>query len=114
MAFFEERGGVRHYFQSRREGTKVVKYSLGLGVVGEAAAGLVLEARRRRADRAGVLAAERARLATPDAALAALEAACDLMVEAELTAEGYHRHDYHRWRKRRVRQLDKGSREAGE
>jgi hypothetical protein len=114
MAFFEERGGVRHYFQSRRRGPKVVKYSLGRGVVGEAAAGLVLEAGRRRADRARVLAAEQAGLAAPDAALAALEAACDLMVEAELTAAGYHRHDHHRWRKRRVRHLDPGSREAGE
>ena len=59
------------------------------------------------------LEAERARLAAAGAALAALDAACNLVIEATLTAAGYHRHDYHHWRRRRVRAEADGRPGAG-
>ena len=104
---WESRGGSRYYYTSRRCGGKVAKFYHGKGAFGEAAAGMVAEARRKRADRAAALADERARLAPALRAMDSLDEACRLMVEATMVLGGYHRHDYH-WRRRRARVEDRG------
>ena len=102
MAWASRPGGTYYYRNQWVDGRAVTRY-LGRGPAAELAAGLDALARQRRRDEAEALRAERARLGPPEAALAALEAACKLMVEAGLTAAGYHRPNYGAWRRRRVR-----------
>jgi hypothetical protein len=99
---WELRKGRRVYYSAEKRDGRVVKVHIGRGAVGEVAAGLVAEARRRRADEAAALEAEKVRLAVPDRAMAALDEACGLAIEASLTAVGFHRFDY-KWRRRHVR-----------
>ena len=105
---WEKRGARRYYYSNRRVDGLVVRTYHGTGAVGELAAGLIEGARRARAEMAGALAAERARLGPPDLAMKDLDRACNLMTEAALTAAGYHRHDY-RWRRRRGPAQDRGA-----
>jgi hypothetical protein len=104
---WESRGRGRYYYISRREDGRVVKDYIGRGATGAIAAGLMAEARRKRADEAATLAAERARLAGPERAMAELNRACGLAIEATLTAEGFHRCCY-KWRRRHVRKSGPG------
>ncbi len=99
-----ERRGARSYFYrvERRDG-KLVKSYVGKGAVGEIAARLVANSRRRRVEQAATLAAERALLAVPDAASVAFDSACELMVAATLTAAGFPRSSHQPWRRRRER-----------
>lgn len=110
MAWASRPGGTYYYRNEWVDGRVVTRY-FGRGPAAELAAGLDALARQRRRDEAEALRAEQARLRPLEAALAALDAACDLMVEAELTAAGYHRPNYGAWRRRRVR--DDGAGPAG-
>jgi hypothetical protein len=96
-----------YYYSAAKRDGKVIKTYHGGGAVGGLAAGIFAASRQRRAQQAAALTAERARLEPADRAMAALDRACRLMVEAVLTADGYHKHDYH-WRRRRVRVEDRG------
>ena len=109
---WELRGGRRYYYSSTRRSGRSIKAYVGHGAAGALAAALVAEGIRRRADRALALVAERARLASPERALAALDRACRLAIEAELAAAGYHNYDY-RWRRRHVPAGDRGLAQAG-
>lgn len=77
-------------------------------LVGRLAADAFDRARQLRGERASALAAERARLAPIEAAMAALDEACRLMTRASLIAGGYHESCRH-WRRRH-----EGRAEAGE
>src|SRR5450432_3066636 len=98
---WESRKRGRFYYRAVKQGGKVEKTYIGAGAAGQAAAALVAEAKQRRADQAAALEAEKARLATPVRAMAELDRACSLAIEASLTAAGYHKFDY-KWRRRHV------------
>jgi hypothetical protein len=98
---WERRETGRFYYSARRIGGKVVKKYMGGGLVGEVAEGLAIASRQRRTERSVTIAAEKEALTKPERALANLDAACSLAIEACLTAAGYHRVDY-KWRRQRV------------
>ena len=95
-----------YYCRSVRVGGRVTREYVGKGVLGELAATLDAQARARRAAAAGALRAERQRGAAPAHALGALIAACRLVAEAALRAEGYHQHDRGSWRRRHERRIE--------
>ena len=99
---WETRRGRPYYYSSRRIDGRVVKRYLGTGDLGGLAAGLQAEARLRRIELVEALERERKRLEPADAAMAALDRACGLAIEASLVAAGYHKVNYE-WRRRRVR-----------
>jgi hypothetical protein len=94
-------GGYYLYKSTRRPDGRVRKLYLGNGPAARAIAELDAEARARRRAEAEALAAERAQLAPAEEATAALDRACQLALEATLTAAGYRRHNYGAWRRRR-------------
>ena len=99
---WERRPGGNYYYRSIRTGDgHVGKRYFGNGVAAEVAAGLDAEARARRRAEAEAARSLRERLATPDAAMAALDAACALALEAALVSAGFHRQNYSAWRRRR-------------
>jgi hypothetical protein len=108
---WEIRGQGRYFYESRRRRGVVEKIYLGKGALGELAAGLINESRRKRAEQAESLASEQARLATLVRAMARLDEAVRLMLQASLIASDYQRHDHH-WRRRRVRLEDRGVAQA--
>jgi hypothetical protein len=105
MAWERRAGGLYYYYSATRQGGRVVKTYHGHGVLGELAAGTLAMAKQRRAEQARALAVEKARLAPLVAAMATLDEACRLMVEATLIASGYHQKKS-TWRRRRVRRLE--------
>jgi hypothetical protein len=113
----------RYYTRSRRESGLIVREYVGRGILGEMAAQADAAQRRqmrRSAGRCGAAQADAAQriqkqeqrriwrkqrgdLETQDAALRALDAACEAVLAAVLTASGYHQHQRGEWRKRRER-----------
>jgi hypothetical protein len=95
-----ERGGL-YYTRSRKEGGRVVREYLGGGFLGELAARMDAERRRRRDEREAAQREERERL---DALVAPVEELCEaaeVIARAALVASGYHQHNRGEWRKRR-------------
>jgi hypothetical protein len=99
---WESRSGRRYYYRSVWLDGRVVKRYFGSGPAGELASQLDEEARRARREPLEAIRELRERLGPPDAALAALGAACDILLEATLLAEGFHRPNYGVWRRRHV------------
>src|SRR4051794_10893344 len=97
---WERRPSGRDYYRSHRRGDRVVKHYFGRGRVALVAADLDDRARRRRAAEAEDLRRLRAQLGPADAALKALEAACQQVYEATLLAAGFRRQNYSKWRRR--------------
>jgi hypothetical protein len=58
---WETRGRGCYFYSRRRRGATVDKVYHGKGFIGELAAGVIARSRRKRADRAQALAAEKAR-----------------------------------------------------
>ena len=95
-----ERGGL-YYTRSRRVNGQVVREYVGSGLLGQLAARLDAEERRKREEEQARRREERERL---DALIASVEELCeasDLLVKAVLLASGYHQHKRGEWRKRR-------------
>jgi hypothetical protein len=92
-------GPRRYYYSAQRRGNRVVKFYFGRGTAAALAAVVDARARRERADEAARLRRLRDDLRPADAALDALDDACDLAMEAALTAAGYVLHRRH-WRPR--------------
>jgi hypothetical protein len=97
---WETRKGGRYFYRAVKKDGRVIKTYIGRGLPAEIAAGHLTQARERRLDQEAAYQAERARLALPTQALADLDAACSLMVEATLTAAGFHKVDS-KWRRKR-------------
>ena len=95
---WELRPGGRYYYRSVRRAGRVRKVYLGRGAAAELAAQLAAEAKARRAAEAAAARAELALFGPLETAVADLDAACKLAVEATLMVAGYRRVDY-AWRR---------------
>src|SRR4051794_6602787 len=95
---WESRPGGRYYYKSVRRAGRVRKVYLGRGAAAELAEQFAAEAKARRAAEAAAAGAALARLGPPEAAMAELDAACKLAVEAALMVVGFRRVDY-AWRR---------------
>ncbi len=90
------RRGKAYYYQSRREGRRVVSDYIGAGLIGQYAAQLdYLDQAQRRTERA-----DRARFRDFDTQARQLDALVAEAIADVLTAAGYHQHK-RQWRKRR-------------
>jgi hypothetical protein len=98
---WERRHGGTYYYRPVRRAGRVEKEYFGNGVAARAAASLDAEAEQRRRSEAETVRAWRDRLAPLDGAVAALDGACRLMLEATLISAGYHRQNYSAWRRKR-------------
>jgi hypothetical protein len=88
---WEQRGKRKYFYRSRREDGRVVREYVGGGEDLEAAA------KRDEAERA-----QRAELKRIGVILDALRIVIDVLIEDQMIAAGYHRHDRGPWRKKRV------------
>lgn len=91
----ENRGGRKLYYRVRRRGGRLVKEYVASGEEAEKAARLDVEAAAAARD-------QRAELRRVGVILDAVRVAIEVLVEQEMVAAGYHRHDRGPWRKRRV------------
>jgi hypothetical protein len=95
-------GSAPYYYHAARtpEG-RVLKEYYGRGERAQAAAAAVARSQaRRNADRRAVQE-ERGRLAGPNGLMAELVGVTQLLLDATLLSNGYHRPNYGKWRKRR-------------
>jgi hypothetical protein len=88
-----------YYYRGTYEGGRVVKTYFGRGAAARVAARLDDQARRDRAEESARLRRIVVRLGPADAALADLDAACRLALEAALAVAGYDRRN-RKWRRR--------------
>jgi hypothetical protein len=88
---WEQRGKQKYLYRSRWENGRVVREYVGSGAEAEAAA------KRDEAERT-----ERAEIKRIGVILDALRIVIDVLIEDQMIAAGYHRHDRGRWRKKRV------------
>ena len=88
---WENRRRKKFFYRARRENGRIVKEYMGKGEVAEAAA------KRDEAERA-----QRAELKRIGVILDALRIVIDVLIEDQMIAAGYHRHDRGPWRKKRV------------
>lgn len=94
-----ERG--RYYTRSRKRNGRVVREYIGGGEVGRLVAKMDAMVRAERKAKADALRAEKARMDSLDAEIAAVSCVADFVARAVLTAAGYHQHHRGAWRKRR-------------
>jgi hypothetical protein len=110
LAYERRESGFRYYYTCTRRNGRNEKTYFGRGFAAEIAVELEAQKRERRRAEAEALKAEQARLEPLDRKLAELEHATDLMLAITLTAAGFHRQNYCRWRKKRVRSTPKNGR----
>jgi hypothetical protein len=95
------RGNCRYYYRPKRANGRVCRQYLGAGAEARLAAALDEQRRAERQARRRALTADREHWRTAAAPSKALAAGADLLLEAVLLAEGYHRPNYGKWRRRR-------------
>jgi hypothetical protein len=95
-----ERGGL-YYTRSRKEGGRVVREYVGGGALGELAARMDAEGRRRREEEAAAWKEERERLEGLGGLLDGFCEDVETATRAALIAAGFRRHKRGEWRKRR-------------
>lgn len=98
---WEQRGGQRYYYRSRRVGGRVVKEYHGEGLRALLAIEQDEAGRAERAERQNALADELATIAALEAPLSSFCDATEALARAALLATGHHRHDRGEWRRRR-------------
>lgn len=106
MAFeIETPGGRKYLYASRRDPVTgaVQKVYLGRGPKAEAAARDLEQGRKQREEERRALELRLSELRPVDGLMAALQEAAGLLMEAVLSAQGYHRPNHGPWRKRRRR-----------
>jgi hypothetical protein len=90
MSWESRKGRGRYYYTARRDAHgRVAKTYVGTGPAAELAAQLDAETRQRRADETATVRAASVTLATLDAAMRDLDAACGLALAAGLATAGY-------------------------
>ena len=95
-----ERGGL-YYTRSRKVDGRVVREYVGGGTLGELAARMDTEERRRREDEAAAWREERERLEGLAGLLDEFYEDVETVTRAVLLATGFRRHKRGEWRKRR-------------
>jgi hypothetical protein len=96
-------GRMVYYRVTRSAEGKVVKQYFGRGERAAAAAAVVARSKaQRNADRQAVQE-EQALLAGPEGVMVELIQVAHLLMEGTLLASGFHRLNYGKWRKRRVK-----------
>ena len=95
-----KRGGL-YYTRSRKVGGRVIREYVGGGILGELAARMDAEDRRRREEEAARRSEEREHLETLCAPVEELCDAAEVIARAALLASGYHQHNRGEWRKKR-------------
>jgi hypothetical protein len=98
-----ERGGL-YYTRSRRVNGQVVREYVGGGLLGQLAARLDAEERRKRQQELAAWKEERERIEALMAPVEELCEAAEVIARAALLASGYHQHNRGEWRKRREQQ----------
>ena len=94
--------GSAYFYLSRRDATgRVTKVYLGRGSAAKKEAARLARSRADRVTTGQRLEATAAQLAAIDGLMAELEATAGVLFEAFLIAEGFHRPNYGRWRRRR-------------
>jgi len=101
MAWETRRNGRCYYYRSKRVEGRVVKEYLGCAAWVESAVWLDGRDRETEQNERRERNAERDRVSTLDAAVAAFNEDTEAALVAVLTAAGYHRHDRGAWRKQR-------------
>ena len=95
-----ERGGL-YYTRSRKVDGRVAREYVGGGVLGELAARMDAEERRRRQEAASAWREERKSLEALDAPVEELYGVAEIFSRAVLVAAGYRQHNRGVWRMRR-------------
>ncbi len=95
-----ERGGL-YYTRSRKENGRVVREYVGGGVLGELAARMDAEDRRRRQEEAAAWREERKRLEELAGVVDELCEGIEAIARAALLAAGFRRHKRGEWRRPR-------------
>lgn len=98
-------GGNAYLYLYRRDAKtgRVRKVYVGRGPKADAAAAELAARKKCRADERQAVERAAAELRAVDVLMAGLDDAAALVLEATLLAAGYHRRNYGKWRKRRVR-----------
>lgn len=109
---WERRGVGLYYYQSRREGTRIVKEYVGRGLLAELIAQADAALRNDERATGQAISAEQERIGRAEAESEALHTAAEAALCRSLTAAGFHRHHRGEWRKRR-KPNDEGPTEAG-
>jgi hypothetical protein len=95
-----ERGGL-YYTRSRKVDGRVVREYVGSGLLGQLAARMDAELRRKRQQEAAAWKEEREQIEALTAPVEELCEGVEVLARATLLASGYHRHNRGEWRKRR-------------
>ena len=95
-----ERGGL-YYTRSRKVNGQVVGEYVGGGVLGQLAAWMDADERRRREEEAALWREKRQSLEALDGLAEELYEAVEVIARAALYAAGYHQHKRGEWRKKR-------------
>ena len=105
---WEERNGRRYYYHSRRIGGEVIRDYYGNGRVAELMANLVDIRKMRESEQREAERAMREQANKEDDQLFELFDGIQALADAECIAAGYHKHNRSNWRKRRVKDDEKG------
>ena len=97
-----ERGGL-YYTRSRKVNGRVLREYVGGGALGQLAARLDAEERRKRQQEVAACEEEREQMEALVAPVEELCEATEILARAVLLAAGYHRHNRGGWRKWRER-----------
>ena len=95
-----ERGGL-YYTRSRKVNGRVVREYVGGGMLGQLAARIDAQERRRREEERASRRDERERIEALEAPVAELCEAAEILARATLVAGGYRQHNRGEWRKQR-------------
>jgi hypothetical protein len=102
----ERRGKRKYYYRSRRRGSRVFKDYLGKVDEADVAAKEDAEKKRLAAEEArrrkAAERAFRAEIRETERTLDVLRIISETLIEVQMIAAGYHRHDRGPWRKKRV------------
>ena len=95
-----ERGGL-YYTRSHKEGGRVIREYVGGGILGELAARMDAEERRRREEEAAIWKEERESLEELSALVEEICEGAETIARATLVAAGFRRHNRGEWRRKR-------------
>lgn len=97
---WEQRGNKSYYYRKRREGGRVRSEYVGRGAVAQISVEIIQDAQLNRKTEREALRCARQADAKIDRQLATAEAVISALTNAQLSADGYHKHKG-QWRRKR-------------